>query len=99
MGATSIFHVFLEDHNKEDLEAAFRELQEEESEINGHQHGYSGDFQTFDSLRIYDRTFDDLNTAIEFCFDKSEKWISAAATKFKDAKGIERWVIGGWAAT
>ena len=99
MGATSIFHVFLKNLSKEDLHNAFRELQEEENQINGHQHGYSGDFQTFDSLRIYDQTFEDLNSAKEFCYDKSEKWISAAATKFKDANGKEKWVIGGWAAT
>lgn len=62
---------------------AFKNQQSEDSTYNGHQDGYSGDFQTVSDVKIVERVFDTYDQAFEFCLSKSKKWDFVTACKYK----------------
>lgn len=85
------------DCNKKEVEKAFQQKQKKDREYNGHQEGYSGDFQTVHSVKVHDKIFDSYNEAHSYCLDHAEKWDFVVAVKYKDKSGI-RWLIAGWGA-
>jgi len=85
MGAWSInFEV---DGNKSFYEVlnVFKKKQGHDSSYNGHRDGYSGDFQTLDTVEDHSHkgVFNCQNKAHDYALNKSEKWSFAVAVKYK----------------
>lgn len=68
-----------------DVLKEFKRLRAINAEENGHAHGYSGDWQTIDTIKDHSGTkvFKDGNEAFEYCMSKSEKWSYAIAVKYE----------------
>ena len=76
---------------------AYRDQQEEDRARNGHQDGYSGDFQTLDGLNFYHgEVFKTEDRAEDYIYENAEKRGAAIAVKVKEG-GKEYWIIGGLA--
>lgn len=63
---------------------AFKSRREDDRACNGHQDGYSGDFQTVDDVEIHDKVFNDYDEAHKYCLDNAEKWSHVVAVKYRD---------------
>jgi len=88
MGACNIEFELPGTPNFSAIEKAFKERQEQDRAENGHQAGYSGDFQTV--RKVIDsthRTFDTYEQAEKYCLENAEKWTSVVAVRFKALKG------------
>jgi hypothetical protein len=73
MGASNIeFDIPECDESK--LRKAFLKQKKEDQSCNGHQEGYSGDFQTVEDVKIHDKTFNDYTEAHDYCMNNAEKW-------------------------
>lgn len=85
MGAESIYFTLTGKATVKEIKDAFQDAQEHDSAHNGHQDGYSGDFQTVNSVNTshLDTVFPDFNAAYEFCLDKAEKWCTVVAVRYK----------------
>ena len=83
-----------------ELLVKMREYREEDAEVNGHQHGYSGDWQTIPSIKSHlHKTFDSQNDAHDYCMEHAEKGMYAIAVYYKTETG-EIWThVAGWAAS
>lgn len=83
MGAEYI-DMTLDNMSTSDLKKAFKERQEQDNAYNGHQDGYSGDFQTVSDLRIKDIIFESFDEASDYCSENAQKWDFALAVKYKE---------------
>ncbi len=97
MGACDIWMVAKPNLTKRDAAKLLKEQQEEDAYQNGHRHGYSGDFQTVDSVKLVDKVFDNRNEAEEFCLSNAEKWFYVVAVEVKTSDQHYT-LIGGWGA-
>lgn len=91
-----------ESASRADIEKKFRELQESDRLERGHQEGYSGDFQTVNSIdwKHSGKKFTDFNEAYDFALDHAEKWETLVAVKTPTRDGSkEIWLVAGWAAS
>lgn len=69
---------------------ALRARQERDSEYNGHQEGYSGDFQTVHEVKCeFQKLFTSYNEAYEYCLANAEKWEHVVAVHYIDVT-VER---------
>lgn len=86
--------------SKSEILKVFNDQKLEDSHVNGHQYGYSGDFQTIHEVK-FDVLYDGIgnyNKDYELALNKAEKWNHAQAiyTKTKDGKDFT--LIVGWGA-
>lgn len=84
MGAHNI-EFDIPDGPRSDVIKAFKEQRESDRDCNGHQEGYSGDFQTVSDVKIHDKVFDSYNEAHEYCLDNAQKWDYVVAVKYKQS--------------
>jgi hypothetical protein len=114
MGAHNIDFELDGKKTRQDVFKAFKERQLYDKSENGHQQGYSGDFQTVNEVIIHDKTFDNYNKAYDYCLDNAQKWCTVIAVKYKvidktknkkleEKKQAEKststkWLIAGWGA-
>lgn len=87
MGADFISLEFDGKLSKEDIRKELDKQRERDSEYNGHQEGYSGDWQTIDNKSIIftDIKFNSYDDAHNYVADNCEKW-SGMAVKYKEIK-------------
>ena len=89
MGACDISFELKGKASKEQIEKAFKHQRENDSEENGHQSGYSGDFQTVNKVDCHFHTvFNSYNEAMEYCLKNAQKWDSVIAVYYKDAQCV-----------
>ncbi len=66
------------------IEKKFKEIREENRDYNGHQEGYSGDFQTVHAVKDHThKTFDSYNEAHKYCLDVAQKWDFVVAVRYR----------------
>lgn len=66
------------------IEKTFKKIQKEERILNGHQEGYSGDFQTVHKVENHlNKIFDTYLEAYDYCLDKAEKCYTVVAVYYK----------------
>ncbi len=67
-----------------DIQKRFKEQQEIDSQENGSQSGYSGDFQTVDTVENHTHLiFNSYDEAHNYCLEKSKKWESVVAVRYR----------------
>ncbi len=102
MGACDISMTVRGNATRDEVNEAFRARQAEDRDCNGHRDGYSGDFQTVNSIKFTDKVFTDYNEAYEYCLDNAQKWSYVVAVKVvndtdaSDPKNF--WLIAGLGA-
>lgn len=95
MAADYIEYTIIGKHlSQSELAAWLQDTQEQENEVNGHQHGYSGDTQTVEYIELHDEILADAIAASELCSERAEKWIYLVAVHLTNGDTY----IGGWAA-
>jgi len=66
------------------IKEKFNDLRKENRDYNGHQEGYSGDFQTVHDVKDHTNLmFDDYNAAHEYCMKTAQKWDFVVAVRYK----------------
>lgn len=85
MGSCSI-SLTVQGNLRSDVEEALRIQRQEDSRYNGHQEGYSGDWQTIRDINYVNETFVDEKEAYEYCLKNSKKWEATAVKVYKDLK-------------
>lgn len=74
------------------IKKQFDSIREENRDTNGHQEGYSGDFQTVHEVKDHThKTFDSYNEAHRYCLDIAKKWdfVVAVRYRFMDKSGFK----------
>jgi hypothetical protein len=86
MGACDVyFTIGKQVTSRAELEGYLKKKQEQDREYNGHQEGYSGDFQTVDGIKTdFSKLFTSFNEALQYCLDNTEKWGDALAVHYHD---------------
>jgi Zn finger protein HypA/HybF involved in hydrogenase expression len=85
MGACDISLELKGKASRSEIEAAFRRQQEYDRLENGHQSGYSGDFQTVSKVDCHlGQFFSSRNEAFEYCLKHASKWDTVVAVYFLD---------------
>ena len=83
MGACDISFTIGKKATVEEVNAAFNTQRKEDSIRNGHQEGYSGDFQTVSGVRCkFGQLLTSYSSALEYCLANSEKWEHAIAVHY-----------------
>lgn len=83
MGACDISFTIGGKASRIEVETAFKKRRENDSIRNGHQDGYSGDFQTVDRVEYhFDRLFTSHTEALEYCLEKAEKFVNVVAVYY-----------------
>lgn len=71
--------------SRSEIEAAFRRQQEQDRLENGHQDGYSGDFQTVSKVDCHlSQVFTSHSEAADYCLKHASKWDTVVAVYFLD---------------
>lgn len=84
MGAHSIELDFDGKLTKSQILSKIEKQRKEDREYNGHQEGYSGEWQTIPDIAFREhRIFDSYNDAHEYCLENAEKWSYAIAVKYR----------------
>lgn len=83
MGACDISFIIGKKATQSEILEKFKAVREQNREENGHQEGYSGDFQTVDGVDFHlDRVFTSHREAMDYCLSNSKKWENAIAVYF-----------------
>lgn len=84
MGADSIGFTLQGEASRGDIQSRFDRQRLQDREDNGSRDGYSGDFQTVDSIdyRLHE-TFESQQEAMEYCLRHAQKWSTVVAVRFK----------------
>lgn len=83
MGACDISFIIGKKATPNEILERFKAQREEDREVNGHQEGYSGDFQTIDGVDFHlDRVFSSHREAMDYCLSNAKKWDNAIAVYF-----------------
>ena len=83
MGACDISFTIGGKASRIEVETAFKKRREKDAAYNGHQDGYSGDFQTVNRVEYHlDRLFTSYNDALEYCLEKAEKFEHVVAVYY-----------------
>lgn len=84
MGACDISFTLDGKATAEQIRKAFKNRQVEDASENGHQSGYSGDFQTVNEVKIHDvPAFENEAAAMEYCLKHAQKWDNVVAVRYK----------------
>lgn len=99
MGACNIEFTIKGKAAEHEIDEAFTRRRKLDAEYNGHQEGYSGDFQTVDYIEFDGTIFDNYGEAQEYCLAKAKKWEYAVAVYIEDPKTSEyTTLVCGWGA-
>lgn len=98
MGACEISFIRDGTLSQNQIEEAFRARQQDDRAQNGHQDGYSGDFQTVNRIEFRTDVFETRAEAMDYCLSEAQKWDSVIAVMFKDPNKDLRWLVAGWGA-
>lgn len=72
------------------IEKKFNDVREENQKYNGHQDGYSGDFQTVHKVKDHTHmVFNSHNEAYDYCLDKAQKWDFVVAVRYRDTSAAK----------
>lgn len=83
MGACDISLIIGKKATVKEILEAFHAQREEDRIQNGHQDGYSGDFQTVDRVEYHlDQVFTSYSEAMEYCLARSEKFCNVVAVYY-----------------
>jgi len=83
MGACDISFTIGKKATKTEILDNFKKVQARDHEYNGHQEGYSGDFQTVDGVECHlDKLFTSHREAMDYCLSVAEKWSSVIAVYY-----------------
>lgn len=96
MGACNIDFEINKEANFKEVEQVFEATQLDEYAYNGHQYGYSGDFQTVDYVKnCLHMEFNDYDKAYDYCLEKAEKWeyVVAVRLNINNKKSV---LVAGW---
>lgn len=98
MGACTVSFTIKGEATPAQVHAELETLRAEEAYQNGHQEGYSGDFQTIYDIRFPNKpVFESGNEAVEWCWNNCEKR-EALCVKYKTKDGSINTVVAGWGA-
>ena len=97
MGACDISMRVDGNKTQDEVVNAFRKRQEQDRIYNGHQDGYSGDFQTVNRVDFTDKEFQSANDGLDYCLDHAQKWDSVVAVKVRTDTDYF-WLVAGWGA-
>ena len=84
MGSNFVDYKYGKKLTKEQISKEFKNRQEEGRDYNGHQDGYSGDFQTVNCVTIKDNVFNTLQEALDYIDNNASKWENAVATYYTE---------------
>lgn len=83
MGACDIAFTIGGKASRIEIQQAFEKQREKDTIRNGHQDGYSGDFQTVDRVEYHlDNVFTSYREAMDYCLEKSEKFVHVVAVYY-----------------
>lgn len=94
MGASDAWFTINKKATRKQIEVAFKDRQSRDRDENG----ISGEFQPFDTVKHFDKTFDSLSEALEFCLDNSEKHYNMCSAYYIDKHDLTRTLVAGWSA-
>lgn len=94
MGAHDISFELNKKATPNQIQTAFKEQRESDANENGHQSGYSGDFQTVHSVDLghLGKVFPSQHDAMEFCLDKAKKWDTVVAVYYNANRQLPKHV-------
>ena len=73
--------------SRADIDKAFEKRRSRDRSENGSREGYSGDFQTVNSVKYHtDKVFTSYNEAYDYCMNHAEKWVNVIAVYYVDSK-------------
>lgn len=73
-----------------EIDKAFKAQKEYDENENGHQSGYSGDFQTVNSVDFHlDKVFNNHDEAMEYCLEKAQKWSTVIAVYYNQSVEVK----------
>ena len=100
MGAHNIDFEIEGKVTKKEILEKFQEIRIEERDCNGHQDGYSGDFQTIDTIKfeVLESGIGDYGADYELALNKSKKWDHGQAIYTKNNNGGDITLIVEWGA-
>jgi hypothetical protein len=102
MGSENICLVYDGNLKRSEVEQRIQAQRVEDRNRNGHQDGYSNDWQTIQNITWNPlKIFEDIGEAEEYCLDNCDKREAVAVRawyKEKDKDKVCVWVIAGWAA-
>jgi len=84
MGATDIYFAVDGKLSVSEVKKELEKRLARDRSYNGHQEGYSGDWQTIGNIEYRGDLFESFDKAYDFCSSHCEKW-EGVAVKFKDA--------------
>ena len=85
MGACDISFTISGKASMKEVSDAFLTRQQRDREYNGHQEGYTGDFQTVNSVKCeFGKVFTSFNEAYEYCLSNASKWEHVVAVHYID---------------
>ena len=101
MGAHNIEFRIQSKASWSEITNAFRGRRLADRECNGHQEGYSGDFQTVQSVDMnhLGDIFDSYDEAVNFCLKHAEKWETMVAVYYRTPTMDIVTLIAGWGAS
>jgi len=84
MGASNIEFEIDKKATMNQINKAFNRQRKQDRSYNGHQEGYSGDFQTVSEIKDHThKVFNSYNDAQDYCLDHAEKWSYAIAVYYR----------------
>lgn len=92
MGACDISFTIKGKASKSEVNAKFKQKQEEDRDYNGSRDGYSGDFQTVDRIKFTTHTFTNESEAFDYCIDNCRKW-DYAVSVYVEEPGKEPYTL------
>lgn len=85
MGACDISFIIGKKATEREVKEALESQRAEDNSYNGHQEGYSGDFQTVSGVTCdFSKVFTSYSEAKDYCLSNTEKWGDALAVHFVD---------------
>lgn len=99
MGACDISFTIKGKVDKIKIQDEFELQRSKDESENGHQDGYSGDFQTVSKIDFHlSKEFKTRNEAFEYCLNNAKKWETVVAVYYLDNKSQINTLVAGWGA-
>ena len=99
MGATNIDFELPATKKFSEVVEYFKTQRMLDAQRNGHQDGYSGDWQTVRAIKDHShKTFTDYQTAYDYALDNAEKWEYGVAVMVTPPNAPHYWLVVAWAA-
>jgi len=98
MAAEFIYEILPGIITKEKLNSQLRMWQDNDRVRNGHQEGYSGDWQTVNEIKLHPGVVMGNNEASKIAQNLAEKWQFGYAVHYMDTEKGAMTYVGAWAA-